>query len=76
MNYKIITDVDKKKVVEDFLRAREMDLFCHTINAERYRKMLADPKMTDGEFKAKIEKLLSETDGRIKEIELIISNTK
>ena len=75
MNYKIIAEVDKKKVVEDFLRAQEMDHFCHTINAERYRKILADPKMTDGKFQAKIEKLLSETDERIKEIELIISNS-
>ena len=76
MNYKIITDVDKKKVVEDFLRAQEMDVFCHTINAARYRKMLADPKMTDGKFQAKIEKRLSETEDRIKEGELIISNTE
>ena len=75
MNYKIITDVDKKRVVEDFLRAQEMDHLCHTINRERYRKMLADPRMTDGEFKAKIEKFLSETEERIKETELIISNS-
>ena len=75
MNYKVITEVDKKKIMDDFLRAQEMDLFCHTINAERYSKMLQDPKMSEGEFKEKIKRLLSETEERIKETELIISNS-
>ena len=76
MEYKKLDVKEKTAVVNDFLRAQEMDHYCHTLNAGRYRKILEDPELPDGEFKEKIQKLLSDTEARLAEVGLIIRHSQ
>ena len=76
MDYKTLTVKEKDAVVNAFLRSQEMDHYCHSLNAARYRSMLSDPEFSDGEFKEKIKKLLSDTEARLVEVELILRYTK
>lgn len=75
MGYKKITEGEKATVMHEFLKAQEMDHFCHTINAERYTKILLDPDLPEGDFKDRVVKLLAETEDRLLEVELIIKHT-
>lgn len=76
MEYKRLKDAEKDEILNDFLLAQERDHHCHTINAERYRKILGDSSLPDGEFKERVKKLLLETLERLREIELIIKHTE
>lgn len=76
MEYKFLKDSEKDVILKDFLLAQERDHHCHTVNAERYRKILSDPSLLEGAFKENIIKLLRDTEDRLLEVELIIRNSK
>jgi hypothetical protein len=75
MEYKILSQEEKDRIVVEFMLAQERDHFCHTINKERYENILADPLLKAGTFKANIEKLKADTESRLVEVEKIIINT-
>lgn len=75
MKYEHLTDADQKEIGAKFLQSQEIDHYCHTVNAERYRNILNDPTLSDGEFKERIQKLLAETEARLVEVELIVKHT-
>lgn len=75
MEYKFLKDSEKDVILKDFLLAQERDHHCHTVNAKRFRKILSDPELPEGEFKEKIKRMLSETESRLIEVELIIKHT-
>jgi len=76
MEYKKITVEEKQSAIDNFIRAQELDHHCHTINVERFRAMLADVGLVEGAFKERLKKLLSDTEERLSEIELILKHTK
>ena len=75
MDYKTLVKEEKAGVVSAFLHAQEMEHFLHSLNIERYLKILADPELPVGEFREKIEKLLIDTEERLFEVGLIIKHT-
>ena len=75
MDYKTLTKKEKAAVVVNFLHIQEMDHYLHSLNIERYQKILSDPGLSGGEFREKIEKLLIDTKARLFEVELILKHT-
>lgn len=71
MNYKTITQDEKDEILTGTLMSQERDLYIHNINKERYESMLQN--LPAGEFKARIERLLAETNMRIVEINSILA---
>jgi len=76
VEYKILTEIEKADIVSSFLRSQEVDHYCHSLNAERYKSMLSDPDFHDGEFKERIKALLAETESRLAEVNNIIKHTE
>ena len=74
-DFKILTEKERADVVRAFLHTQEMDKYLHTLNIERYRKILSDPELPDGEFKEKVQALLIDSEARLLEVELIIRHT-
>jgi hypothetical protein len=72
--YKTISQDEKDDIIVSFLHQQEMDHLCHSINKERYEKILNDRDIS-GEFKENIRKLRNEVETRIFEVEKIIEHT-
>ncbi len=75
MAYKVLTQEDQDEIMFQFLEAQERDQFCHTINLERYNKILAD-KAVNGAFRKRIEDLKGQTVSRLAEVEAIIKSSE
>ena len=75
MEYKILSNDEKNCIIVEFLLAQERDHYCHTVNKERYEKILSDDSLEEGEFKSRIRKLKKDIDKRIAEVEMIIMHT-
>lgn len=73
MAYKTLTLDEQNDMVVSTYYANESDLFSHTANKERFERILqgtiSDP------FRARIEKLLSDTNSRIAEVQAILDAT-
>ncbi|MDD3474320.1 MAG: hypothetical protein PHP08_00270 [Candidatus Dojkabacteria bacterium] len=76
IQYKTLTQDEKDDVIVSFLHQQEIDHYCHSINKERYEKLLSDNKLPEGTFKENIQNLMKELESRITEVERIIENTK
>lgn len=75
IEYKTLTQEEKDDVIVSFLHQQEMDHLCHSINKERYEKILSDKDIIDSEFKKNIQKLKDEVEIRIFEVEKIIEHS-
>ena len=75
MDYKVLDQTEKDRIIVEFMLAQERDHYCHTINKERYDKILADPNLQEGDFKERVKQLRAETVLRINEVEHIINHT-
>lgn len=74
MNYIALSSEQQEEIAVQFLEATERDHFCHQLNRDRYVEMLKDLQPNDP-FKKRIQQLLTETESRITEVELIIAKT-
>jgi len=71
--YLLLEEDEKHEHLANFLLAQERDHYLHTINKERYEKMLEH--LPQGDFRNRIHKLHSETCSRIEEVTAIIEAT-
>lgn len=71
--YKCLSQEEQDEILVTFLKAQEMDLYCHQINLERYDAMLK--ALPDGEFRSRIQQLRDETESRIAEVTSILEAT-
>ena len=71
--YKVITQDEMDDVIVRTFKANEMDLFAHTSNKQRFESMLQT--LNDGEWKARVQMLLDETNSRIEEVQSILDAT-
>lgn len=80
----LLTQREKDQMLFNTMRAQQMDLHTHQMNKVRYEQILAtlDPEVMTGDgknritLKAKYEKLLSDTNDRIAEVQSIIDGTE
>ncbi len=75
VDYKTLTEDEKDDIIVSFLHQQEIDHLCHSINKERYEKIINDPEITDGNFRERIKQLKAEIESRIFEVEKIIEHT-
>lgn len=76
MEYKTITEEEKDDIIVSFLHQQEIDHLCHSINKERYEKIISDKSIPEGEFKDRIKQLKTEIELRMFEVEKIMEHTK
>jgi ferritin-like metal-binding protein YciE len=74
MDYKVLKQEEMDNIVVEFHGAQERDHFTHNLNKARYEEML--PTLDEGAFKSRIQELLNETNGRIEEVEAIMTATE
>jgi hypothetical protein len=74
MEYKTLTQEERDDLIVSFYQSQERDLFLHQINKERYEEILKTAK--EGDFRAKIERLLLETESRIANVSQIVQATE
>lgn len=75
-NYKTLTQDEMDDIIVSFLHQQELELFCHSINLERYTNMIKDENLPEGNFKDNLKKLKKELETRITEVKGIVENTK
>jgi hypothetical protein len=76
IEYKTLSQDEIDDVIVSFLHQQEMDHLCHSINKQRYEKILNDRYFKDDEFKTNIQKLRDEVEVRISQVEKIIEHTR
>lgn len=76
VNYKTLTQEEKDDIIVSFLHQQEIDHLCHTINKQRYEKIINDPEIVDSKFKDRIRQLKLEIELRLFEVEKIIEHTQ
>lgn len=74
MPYEVLTQEEQDEIMVGFLLSQERDEFCHSLNLERYEKMLAD--IPEGPWRKRIIKLRDETVGRLAEVRSILEATR
>ena len=70
MDYDLISQEDQDDMIVQTMKSQQMDHFVHTLNAARYRSIIASA--ADGPWKQRITGLLEETESRIGEVESIV----
>jgi hypothetical protein len=76
MRYRFLKKRERKFTIKSFLHQQEMDHFLHSINIDRYNKILNNSKdVLSDEFLNKIRCLRKDALERIAEVEEIIKNT-
>ena len=70
MDYDLISQEEQDDMLVQTLKSQQMDHFVHTLNAARYRSIIASA--ADGAWKGRITGLLEETESRIGEVESIV----
>jgi hypothetical protein len=70
----LLSQEERDEMLAATLLAQERDLFMHRANKERFRRILANGAR--GEFRRRIEDLLSQTEERISEVTQIIEALK
>ncbi|MBA7653876.1 hypothetical protein ES703_61739 [subsurface metagenome] len=73
-DYQVLSQDEQDDIVVSFMLSQERDKFCHELNLGRYDSML--PSLPDGEWKARVTDLRSETANRLAEINSIIEASK
>ncbi len=76
IDYKTLTQEEKDDIIVSFLHQQEIDHLCHSINRERYEKIINDPEIVDSNFKDRIKQLKLEIELRLFEVEKIIEHTQ
>lgn len=76
MEYKTISQEEKDDMIVSFMHQQEIDHLCHSINKERYERLIEDVNIPEGEFKDRLRKLKDEVLCRMFEVERIMEHTK
>ena len=71
--FKVLTQEEMDDALVEFFEAQERDLFLHTINLERFERMLQT--LPEGPWKGRIVELKRQTEERKEEVESIIDAT-
>ena len=71
MNYDLISQEEQDNMLVQTLRSQQMDHYVHSLNAARYRSIIASA--ADGPWKGRITEMLAETESRIGEVESIVA---
>ena len=74
MQYEVLSQEDQDDIIVAFMLAQERDEFCHSINLERFDKILQD--LPEGPWRDRITQLRDETKQRLIEVRSIIEATK
>ena len=72
-DFKVLTEEEQDEIIVEFLEAQERDLFSHTINLDRFERMLR--KLPNGPWRERIEELKRQTQERLMEVASIIEAT-
>lgn len=75
MEYLTLTEDEQHEMLVQTLAAQERDHWMHSINAERFAAILADPTLTP-QFRKRIGDLHSQTRDRIHEVTQIIEKLR
>lgn len=73
MAYRVLTEDEESETIVLFMLAQERDHHSHSVNRDRYQRMLKD--LPPGPFRERIQHLLAETNDRLVEVEAIIAAT-
>lgn len=69
--YVALTEEEQDDIMAAFILSQEQDHYTHTVNLERYEKMLQD--MPHGKWKERIEQLKAQIEERLAEVNSIIA---
>lgn len=75
MEYLTLTEDEQHDMLVQTLAAQERDHWMHTINAERFAAILADPSLTP-HFRKRMGELHSQTRDRIQEVTQILEKLR
>lgn len=75
ITYQFLTEEEKHDMIVPFLHAQERDHYAHSINKERYERILLDKTLTP-QFRSRIQDLLNQTNDRLHEVTHIMEKTR